>query len=30
MGEPPFNRTWMYDPCYSCKRGLKESITWRW
>ena len=27
MGEPPFNRAWMYDRCYSGRRGLKESFV---
>jgi len=27
MGEPPFNRTWMYARCYSGRRGLKESFV---
>ena len=27
MGEPPLNRAWMYDHCYSARRGLKESFV---
>ena len=27
MGEPPFNRAWMYDRCYNGRRGLKESFV---
>jgi len=27
MGEPPFNRAWMYDRCYSGRRGSKESFV---
>ena len=27
MGEPSFNRAWMYDRCYSGRWGLKESFV---
>jgi len=27
MAEAPFNRAWMYDRCYSGRRGLKESFV---
>jgi len=27
MGELPFDRAWMYDRCYSGRRGLKKSFV---
>ena len=27
MGEVPSHRRWVYDRCYSCRRGLKESFV---